>query len=131
MLINEPELHREADPKMSAAFFRMSRSIRSRSFSRRNPAFSPPRSTSARAGGGSRGEGPPARPSTAPPPPPTPPPRQPRLFHPQLGGHPAAGQTAARHPINRLSLECLRKYPTRCAHPTPSSSRLLKKACRF
>ena len=29
MLIDEPELHREAAPKMSAAFFRMSRSIRS------------------------------------------------------------------------------------------------------
>jgi transposase InsO family protein len=40
MLIDEPELHREADPKMSAAFFRMSRSIRSRSFSRRSRATS-------------------------------------------------------------------------------------------
>lgn len=28
VLIDEPELHREAAPKMSAAFFRMSRSIR-------------------------------------------------------------------------------------------------------
>jgi len=44
MLIDEPELHREADPKMSAAFFRMSRSIRSRSFSRRSRAFSEARS---------------------------------------------------------------------------------------
>src|SRR5579862_396318 len=30
MLIDEPELHRVADPKMSTAFFRISRSIRSR-----------------------------------------------------------------------------------------------------
>src|SRR5215469_11958650 len=44
MLIDEPELHREAAPKMSAAFFRISRSIRSRSFSRRKPAFSAARS---------------------------------------------------------------------------------------
>src|SRR5438270_2598446 len=44
MLIDEPELHREADPKMSAAFFRMSRSIRSRSFSRRRRATSETRS---------------------------------------------------------------------------------------
>jgi len=43
MLIDEPELHREADPKMSAAF-RMSRSIRSRSFSRRKRASSEARS---------------------------------------------------------------------------------------
>src|SRR5581483_9248365 len=44
VLIDEPELHREADPKMSAAFFKMSRSIRSRSFSRRSRAFSAARS---------------------------------------------------------------------------------------
>src|SRR5438045_356763 len=40
MLIDEPELHREADPKMSAAFFKISRSIRNRSFSRRRRATS-------------------------------------------------------------------------------------------
>jgi tetratricopeptide (TPR) repeat protein len=50
MLIDEPELHREAAPKMSAAFFRISRSIRSRSFSRRKPAFS-----AARSAGGATG----------------------------------------------------------------------------
>jgi hypothetical protein len=44
MLINDPELHQEADPKMSAAFVRMSRSIRSRSFSRLSRAFSEARS---------------------------------------------------------------------------------------
>src|SRR5271156_2895101 len=44
MLIDEPELHREAAPKMSAAFFKMSRSMRSRSFSRRNRVFSATRS---------------------------------------------------------------------------------------
>src|SRR6516162_544405 len=44
ILIDEPELHREAAPKMSAAFFRISRSIRSRSFSRRKGAFSAARS---------------------------------------------------------------------------------------
>jgi hypothetical protein len=44
MLIDEPELHREADPKMSAAFFKISRSIRSRSFSRRKRATSETRS---------------------------------------------------------------------------------------
>src|SRR5215469_14153753 len=44
MLIDEPELYREAAPKMSAAFFRISRSIRSRSFSRRKRAFSAARS---------------------------------------------------------------------------------------
>src|SRR4051795_1829268 len=44
MLIDEPELHREADPKMSAAFFKMSRSIRSRSFLRRRRATSETRS---------------------------------------------------------------------------------------
>jgi hypothetical protein len=50
MLIDEPELHREADPKMSAAFFRMSRSIRSRSFSRRSRATSETRSDGERTG---------------------------------------------------------------------------------
>src|ERR1035437_2879431 len=44
MLIDEPELHREADPKMSAAFFKMSRSMRSRSLSRRRRATSATRS---------------------------------------------------------------------------------------
>lgn len=44
MLIDEPELYREADPKMSAAFFKMSRSIRSRSFSRLSRATSAARS---------------------------------------------------------------------------------------
>jgi hypothetical protein len=46
MLIDEPELHREADPKMSAAFFKISRSIRSRSFSRRERATLETRSDS-------------------------------------------------------------------------------------
>jgi hypothetical protein len=50
MLIDEPELHREAAPKMSAAFFRISRSIRSRSFSRRKRAFSAARSDGNAAG---------------------------------------------------------------------------------
>src|SRR5215469_10611826 len=50
MLIDEPELHREAAPKMSAAFFRISRSIRSRSFLRRKPAFSAARSDGDRTG---------------------------------------------------------------------------------
>ena len=40
MLIDEPELDREVAPKMSAAFFGISRSIRSRLFSRRKRAFS-------------------------------------------------------------------------------------------
>ena len=44
MLINEPEFYREAVPKMSATFFNISRSMRSRSFSRRNLAFSEARS---------------------------------------------------------------------------------------
>lgn len=50
MFIDEPELYREADPKMSAASFRISRSIRSRSFSRLSRAFSAARSDADGAG---------------------------------------------------------------------------------
>src|SRR5205823_13668098 len=55
MLIDEPELHREADPKMSAAFFKISRSIRNRSFSRRRRATSETRSDGDGAGAGVMG----------------------------------------------------------------------------